>query len=111
MCLLSNYHDASINEKYLKMCKLMKLDYVQPGRSTAVIADDIRAWVDGSGVVHTNKQSSGKLITFIGSTPNIGTTLASFGVAHALALETSMKVGYLCLNLKSSKASSLFRSR
>ena len=48
--LLSNYHDASINEKYLKMCKLMKLDYIQPGRSTAVIADDIRAWVDGSGV-------------------------------------------------------------
>ncbi|MCY9666017.1 hypothetical protein M5X11_13760 [Paenibacillus alginolyticus] len=101
--LLSNYHDASINEKYLKMCKLMKLDYVQPGRSTAVIADDIRAWVDGSGVDHTNQQSSGKLITFIGSTPNIGTTLASFGVAHALAQETSMKVGYMCLNLKSSK--------
>lgn len=101
--LLSNYHDASINEKYLKMCKLMRLDYIQPGRSTAVIADDIRAWVDGSGRDHANQQPSGKLITFIGSTPNIGTTLTSFGVAYALALETSKKVGYLCLNLKSSK--------
>ncbi|SDO89249.1 hypothetical protein SAMN04487897_12617 [Paenibacillus sp. yr247] len=101
--LLSNYHDAPINEKYVKMCKLMRLDYIQPGRSTAVIADDIRAWVDGSGGDQGNQQPKGKLITFIGSTPNIGTTLASFGVAYSLALESSKKVGYLCLNLKSSK--------
>ncbi|TXK81022.1 hypothetical protein [Paenibacillus sp. N3.4] len=101
--LLSNYHDAAINEKYVKTCKLMKLDYIQPGRSTAVIADDIRAWVDGLGGDQLHPQPSGKLITFIGSTPNIGTTLASFGVAYALALETSKRIGYLCLNLKSSK--------
>ncbi|OPH56054.1 hypothetical protein BC351_29645 [Paenibacillus ferrarius] len=101
--LLSNYHDASINEKYVKMCKLMKLDFIQPGRSTAVIADDIRSWVDGSGGDQESRQSSGKVLTFIGSTPNIGTTLASFGVAYSLALETSKKVGYICLNLKSSK--------
>ncbi|CAH1210966.1 hypothetical protein PAECIP111891_03645 [Paenibacillus allorhizoplanae] len=101
--LLSNYHDASINEKYVKMCKLMKLDYILPGRSTAVIADEIRAWVDGSNGGPLNQALYGKLITFVGSTPNIGTTLASYGVASMLAMETSKKVGYLCLNLKSSK--------
>ncbi|KRE82424.1 hypothetical protein ASG89_14295 [Paenibacillus sp. Soil766] len=101
--LLSNYHDASINEKYVKMCRLMKLDYILPGRSTAVIADEIRAWVDGSNASQSNQALSGKLITFVGSTPNIGTTLASFGVACTLAMETSKRVGYLCLNLKSSK--------
>jgi MinD-like ATPase involved in chromosome partitioning or flagellar assembly len=101
--LLSNYHDASINEKYVKMCKLMKLDYILPGRSTAVIADEIRAWVDGANGGQSSLALSGKLITFVGSTPNIGTTLASYGVACLLAMETSKKVGYLCLNLKSSK--------
>lgn len=101
--LLSNYHNASINEKYVKMCKLMRLDYIQPGRSTAVIADDIRAWVDGGTGDQGFQKPTGKLLTFIGSTPNIGTTLASFGVAYLLAMETSQRVGYLCLNLKSSK--------
>ncbi|MDR6551926.1 hypothetical protein [Paenibacillus qinlingensis] len=101
--LLSNYHDGSINEKYVKMCKLMKLDYILPGRSTAAIADEIRAWVDGASEGGSKKVPPGKLITFVGSTPNIGTTLASFGVAAMLAMETSKKVGYLCLNLKSSK--------
>ncbi|NOV04718.1 hypothetical protein [Paenibacillus planticolens] len=101
--MLSNYHDVSMNEKYVKMCRLMKLDYIQPGRSTAVIADDIRAWVDGGTGEQAYQQPAGKLLTFIGSTPNIGTTLASFGVACLLAMETSVKVGYLCLNLKSSK--------
>ena len=75
--LLSNYHEAAINEKYVKMCKLMKLDYILPGRSTAVIADEIRAWVDGSSGGYSNQPPTGKLITFVGSTPNIGTTLAS----------------------------------
>ncbi|MGG1516650.1 hypothetical protein ABE504_14625 [Paenibacillus oryzisoli] len=102
--LLSNYHDAAINEKYVKMCKLMQLDYVLPGRSTAVIADHIRAWVDGTVTGQSQPRATqGKIITFIGSTPNIGTTLAAVGVASTLALETPGKVGFLCLNLKSSK--------
>ncbi|NEW09165.1 hypothetical protein GK047_24630 [Paenibacillus sp. SYP-B3998] len=101
--LLSNYHDAAINEKYVKMCRLMNLDYIQPGRSTAVIADDIRAWVDGLAGEYAYQQATGKLITFVGSTPNIGTTLTSFGTAYSLALETSARIGYVCLNLKSSK--------
>ena len=109
--LLSNYHDASINEKYVKMCKLMKLDYILPGRSTAVIADEIRAWVDGSGGGQSNQALPGKLITFIGSTPNIGTTLASFGVACTLAMETSNEGRLSLSESQKLKASSIFRAR
>jgi len=103
MLLLSNYHDAAMNEKYVKMCRLRKLDYIQPGRSIAVIADEIRAWVDGQAEERSNRQQHGKIITFVGSTPNIGTTLTSFGTAVVLARETSATIGYMCLNLKSSK--------
>lgn len=49
------------------------------------------------------EQSVGKLVVFIGSTPNIGTTFASFGAAVRLARLTERTVGYICLNLKSSK--------
>lgn len=43
------------------------------------------------------------LITFIGTTPNIGTTAAAFAAAFRIAESSEAKVGYLCLNLKSAK--------
>jgi len=46
---------------------------------------------------------SGQLAAFMGSTPNIGTTLAAFGTAYRIASATGRKVGFLCLNLKSAK--------
>jgi MinD-like ATPase involved in chromosome partitioning or flagellar assembly len=46
---------------------------------------------------------SGRLATFAGSTPNIGTSLTAFGTAYRIAALTGRKVGYLCLNLKSAK--------
>lgn len=52
------------------------------------------------------KQNAGvraELIAFTGSTPNIGTTVAAFGAAVWMARLTGRRVGYLCLNLKSSK--------
>lgn len=45
----------------------------------------------------------GRLLVFAGSTPNVGTTLVAFGTAVLLANATDKQVGYLCLNLKSSK--------
>ncbi len=45
----------------------------------------------------------GKLIVFTGSTPNIGTTVVAFGTAVLLAQLSGEPVGYICLNLKSSK--------
>jgi len=43
------------------------------------------------------------LITFVGTTPNIGTTIAAFAAAYRMAEASAAKVGYLCLNLKSAK--------
>jgi len=43
------------------------------------------------------------LVTFIGTTPNIGTTTAAFAAAYRLAEMLREPVGYLCLNLKSAK--------
>lgn len=48
-------------------------------------------------------ETGGKLIVFAGSTPNIGTTLISFGTAVVLAQTAGRNVAYMCLNLKSSK--------
>lgn len=43
------------------------------------------------------------IITFIGTTPNTGTTLAAISHSYHIAQHTMCKVVYLCLNLKSSK--------
>lgn len=44
-----------------------------------------------------------KRIVFGGTTPNIGTTVIAIAFAAHLAARTGMNVGYLCMNLKSSK--------
>jgi MinD-like ATPase involved in chromosome partitioning or flagellar assembly len=60
-------------------------------------------------LTHENTQAKptaaygSRLVCFLGTTPNIGTTIVSFGSAVRLAMETELSVGYLCLNLKSSK--------
>ncbi|MGI2297378.1 hypothetical protein [Paenibacillus sp. GXUN7292] len=43
------------------------------------------------------------LIAFIGTTPNIGTTVAAFAAAYRIAEQSKLPVAYLCLHLKSSK--------
>ncbi|WP_308636155.1 hypothetical protein [Paenibacillus silvisoli] len=48
--------------------------------------------------------SAAPLITFVGTTPNIGTTSAAFAAACRIAEESGRPVGFLCLNLKSAKA-------
>jgi len=50
---------------------------------------------------HTKQQC--KLFTFIGTTPNIGTTLLAFASSVRIAERTGKSIAYLCLNLKSSK--------
>ncbi|MFD2115672.1 hypothetical protein ACFSTH_10665 [Paenibacillus yanchengensis] len=52
---------------------------------------------------HTVSHSSGALIAFIGSTPNIGTTITAVATAVRIAERSQKQIGYLCLNLKSSK--------
>ncbi|NIK72389.1 hypothetical protein [Paenibacillus sp. BK720] len=43
------------------------------------------------------------LITFVGTTPNIGTTSAAFAAAFRVAEASGRAIGYLCLHLKSAK--------
>lgn len=43
------------------------------------------------------------LITFVGTTPNIGTTSAAFAAAFRMAEASGRQIGYLCLHLKSAK--------
>lgn len=50
-----------------------------------------------------NAPSAAPLLVFIGTTPNIGTTIAAFAAACRIAESSEAKVGYLCLNLKSAK--------
>lgn len=50
-----------------------------------------------------NKAGVQGVITFIGTTPNIGTTLCAVTAAYRLAEITGQQVGYICLNFKSSK--------
>lgn len=44
------------------------------------------------------------LITFVGTTPNIGTSIAALAAACRIAEDTKTSVGFLCLNLKSAKS-------
>lgn len=48
-------------------------------------------------------QQAAPLAVFIGTTPNIGTTAASFAAAFRIAEASGKPVGFLCLHLKSAK--------
>lgn len=99
--LLSNHHHAHTNDRYIKLCLSYGLQFVRPGRSANAIVREIRATVSNETIdpLHSTKQ----LLVFCGTTPNIGTTIVSYGTAVRLAQETEHSVAYLCLNLKSSK--------
>lgn len=68
-------------------------------RSTAGIAE---RYGTTAGMA-VKRGSAGRLAAFIGSTPNIGTTVLSYAAALLLSTRTSSNVGYVCLQLKSSK--------
>lgn len=48
-------------------------------------------------------EQQSRLLTFIGTTPNIGTTLLALAASVRIAEQTGKRIAYLCLNLKSSK--------
>ncbi|GGG09166.1 hypothetical protein [Paenibacillus abyssi] len=49
------------------------------------------------------KWNTSPLISFVGTTPNIGTTIASFATAYRIAEQSEAPILFLCLNLKSAK--------
>jgi Flp pilus assembly CpaE family ATPase len=101
LVLLSNRHHAAINEQYLKLCLSHDCAWVPPGRSINAICAEVRRHIGCDEETANGPQR--KIVLFLGSTPNVGTTTLAFGTAWQLAATTEHKVGYLCLNLKSSK--------
>lgn len=100
--LLSDRHDVDENGKWLKYCLVNGIHYVPPHRTRdAIHRLLLRRLYGDEGAPET--AAGGKVIVFVGSTPNIGTTFVSFGTAYGLACRTARSVAYLCLNLKSSK--------
>lgn len=82
------------------------IPWVEDGESAAGTAREAAVFFGGSGPPEPDScpdRRTDRLAVFIGSSPNIGTTLVSFGTAVRLALATDCRIGYLCLNLKSSK--------
>lgn len=99
--LLSNRHDQLINEKFLKFCLSEGYDYTLPGQTVSSIVREVNQLIHAKEGIKAKKRNN--LVLFLGSTPNIGTTLTAFGTALQLAEGTDRQIAYLCLNLKSSK--------
>ncbi len=99
--LLSNRHDPELNAAMLKESLAGGWTIVRPGHSNVLIVKLLSGYIFGKKDRTVNPINH--TIQFIGSTPNIGTTIAAFGTAAHMAMKTSQSVVYLCLNLKSSK--------
>ncbi|WP_127582365.1 hypothetical protein [Paenibacillus koleovorans] len=99
--MLSDRHDRLVNERWMKTCLANGFNWISPHRTRDMILQQL---AEHRGAVRSADMGSGsKMLVFIGSTPNIGTTLTAFGTALRLAHETIHRIGYICLNLKSSK--------
>ena len=98
--MLSNRHAAADARRLAKECLADGWSVVPPGRSVAQVAAGLTSMLLGGEA--GERQRSG-LIQFLGTTPNIGTTVAAFAAAHGMAARTDRKIGLLCLNLKSDK--------
>jgi Flp pilus assembly CpaE family ATPase len=100
--LLSNRSEGRAKEAYWKSCLARRMEVVHCSGDLRAAATAAMKKLEGdsAGTVDYEK---GRVVMFVGSTPNIGTTHIAFGTAVRLAMETTCTVGYLCLNLKSSK--------
>ena len=52
---------------------------------------------------NSSEQHEGQVLSFIGTTPNIGTTVCALATAYRIVEVTECKVAFLCMNFKSSK--------
>lgn len=99
--VLSYHHDAGRSENMMKVCLSHGFFYVHPCHPIPSVVREVNSFIYGAGAVGTTERR--RTVLFAGSTPNIGTTLVSFGSAVRLAQLTGQTIGYVCLNLKSSK--------
>jgi Flp pilus assembly CpaE family ATPase len=98
--MLTDRHDAEANDRWIKCALSFGMAYTPAHRTREAIADLLGERFFGKSDALPDAK---KVVLFVGSTPNIGTTFVSFGTAVGLARQTTNTVGYLCLNLKSSK--------
>lgn len=99
--LLSNRHHAGQNAQIMKECLSEGWLVVPPGLTVKQATERIGQLIYGERDKTRDLQSG--IVQFVGTTPNIGTTVAAFGTAFHMAGMTDRKIAYLCLNLKSSK--------
>lgn len=100
--LLSNRHHAGHNGAALKEALSEGWETIPPGLTVRQVSDRIGQLIYGETDDGKGNRRNG-IIQFVGTTPNIGVTVAAFGTAALLAAMTGKSVAYLCLNLKSSK--------
>ncbi len=99
--MLSNRQDPLMNEQMLKFCLSHNLKYIPAGLPISTVIKMLNDFMYGPNSMESADRK--RIVLFMGSTPNIGTTLVSFGTALRIARETEHSIAYLCLNLKSSK--------
>lgn len=99
--LLSNQHHAAGNARILKECLSEGFHVIHPGLSQNQVAERIHQLI--YGISEPKRESRNGIIHFLGTTPNIGTSVAAFGTALYMAMLTDRRIGHLCLNLKSAK--------
>lgn len=99
--LLSDRHADGAYEQRAKECLADGWAVVPPGRSAGQVAEQIGEWLHGESGAGASFRNG--LIQFVGTTPNIGTTVAAFAAASAMAARSNRTIGLLCLHLKSDK--------
>lgn len=101
MLLISDHHSNEDYRKVIKYCLSHGISYIRPNQTIVQIVKGVyEQWCKNStseGEAHRN------IVLFIGTTPNIGTTVVSYATALHIAMRTTGQVAYVCLNLKSSK--------
>lgn len=99
--LLSNHHDQALQSKWMKYCLANDLSFVYPGQAASRIAEQVYRKIFTAQPAE--EKPARPTVLFMGTTPNIGTTVIAYAAAKQIAMQTEQQVVYACLNLKSSK--------
>lgn len=98
--LLSNKRDIEEHQRVARYCYANDIHLIKPGRSVNDIIDEILTIV-GADKKETKK---GLIVSFTGTTPNIGTTFVALNTTIILSKRVDASILFLDLNLKSGKS-------
>lgn len=92
---------SSNNDSIMRYCLAQNLDYLPLEQDVTDVAFQLfNLLIDDK---QTERRDSNHIVTFAGTTPNVGTTVVAYTTALLLAQQTTQSIAYVCLNLKSSK--------